>query len=94
MQRPTDLWIVTNILKVECQSEYNNLEALDSIKWHTLPGMGSKTLDIPLHYSTLQFFVPKVLIEMPAHTYSFIVILARLVCARAHQSDLRTSKST
>jgi hypothetical protein len=53
--------------------------------------MGGKTLEILLHDSTLQFFfVPKVLIEMPAHTYSFIVIPARLVRARAHQSDLRT----
>ena len=26
LQCPTDLWIVTNILKVERQSEYNNLK--------------------------------------------------------------------
>ena len=40
------------------------------------------------------FFVPKVLIYVPAHTNSFIVIPALLVRARAPQSDKRTSKST
>ena len=65
-------------------------EILDSIKCHTFPGMGGKTLDILLHDSTLQFFfVPKVLIEMPAHTYSFIVIPARLVHARARLICIR-----
>ncbi len=49
-------------------------ETLDSIKCHTFPGMGSKTLDILLHYSTLQFFfVPKVLIEQ-ALLNSFFVL--------------------
>ena len=34
-------------------------------------------MDILVHYSTLQFFcVPKVLIEMPAHTNSFIFVMA------------------
>jgi hypothetical protein len=30
-------------------------ETLDSIKCHTFPGLGGKTLDILLHDSTLQF---------------------------------------
>ena len=65
------------------------------MKCHTFPGLGGKTLDILLHDPTLQFiFVPKVLIEMPAHTNSFVVTPAQVVRARAHQSDLRTSKST
>ena len=50
-------------------------ETLDSIKRHTFPVMGGRTLDFPLHYPALQFFfVPNVLIEMPAHTNSFIVL--------------------
>ncbi len=50
-------------------------ETLDSIKWHIVPGMGGRTLDFRLHYSTLQFFfVPKVLIEITAHKNSFIVL--------------------
>jgi hypothetical protein len=50
------------------------------------PGLGGKTFDILLHYSILHsFFVPKVLIELPAHTNSFIVIPAWLVCALASQ---------
>ena len=82
--------IMSNILKVERQSE-----TLDSIKCHTFPGLGGKALDILLHDSTLQNkIVPSVLIEMQAHTNSFIVIPARLVHARARQFDLRTSKST
>ena len=69
-------------------------ETLDSIKYHTFPGFRGKTLDILWHDSTLQFFcVPNVLIEMPAHINSFIVIPARLLHARARQSDLHTSKS-
>ena len=32
-------------------------ETLDSIKCHTFPGMGGKTLDILLHNSALQFFL-------------------------------------
>jgi hypothetical protein len=50
-------------------------ETLDSIQFHTFPGIGGRTLeDILLHNSTLQnFFVPKVLIE-PAHLNSFIVL--------------------
>ena len=69
-------------------------ETLDSIKYHTFPGFRGKTLDILWHVSTLQFFfVPKVLIEMPAHINSFIVIPARRLHARARQSDLHTSKS-
>ncbi len=61
-------------------------ETLDSIKCHTFPGLGSRTLDILLHNFRI-FFVPKVLIEIPAHTNNFIVIPARFVCARASQSD-------
>jgi hypothetical protein len=69
-------------------------ETLDSIKFHTFPGLGGKTLDILLHYSTLQyFFEPNVLIEMPAHTKSIFLIPAWLVHALARQSDLHTSKS-
>ena len=50
-------------------------ETLDSIKRHTFPVMGGRTLDFPLHDPALQFFfVPNVLIEMPAHTNSFIVL--------------------
>jgi hypothetical protein len=50
-------------------------KTLDSIIYHTFPGMGGRTLeDILLHDSTLQnFFVLKVLIE-PAHLNSFIVL--------------------
>jgi hypothetical protein len=63
-------------------------ETLDSIKCHTFPGLGGKTLDILLHNSTLQKqCVPKVLIKVPAHTNSFIVIPAQLVRALAHQYD-------
>ncbi len=37
--------------------------------------MGGRTLDIFLHDPTLQlFFVPKVLIQIPDHTNSFIVV--------------------
>ena len=37
--------------------------------------MGGRTLDFPLHDPALQFFfVPNVLIEMQAHTNSFIVL--------------------
>jgi hypothetical protein len=54
-----------------------------------------ETLDILWHNLPLQlFFAPNVLIEMPAHTNSFIVILARLVHALASQSDLHKFKST
>jgi hypothetical protein len=50
-------------------------ETLDSIKYHTFPGMGGKTLDILVHNSSFQvIFVQKVLSEMPAHTNSFIVL--------------------
>jgi hypothetical protein len=50
-------------------------------------------LDILLH--NLQFFfVPKVLVEIPAHADSFIVISALLVLAQARQSDSRISRST
>ena len=49
-------------------------ETLDSIKCHTSPGMGDRTLDILLHDSTLQFFLcQKVLIER-AHLNIFIVL--------------------
>ncbi len=72
----TDLLIGTNILKVERQSGIWQPEALGS---HTCPGLGGKTLDILLHYSTFQFFLPKVLIEMQ-DTNCFIVIPALLVC--------------
>ncbi len=48
---PTDLWIGTNILKVELQSEKYNLK---HIKCQTFPELGGKTLDILLHNSTLQ----------------------------------------
>ncbi len=42
---------------------------------HTFPGMGGRTFDILLHNSALQLLlVPKVLIEMAAHTNSFIVL--------------------
>ncbi len=47
-----------------------------------------------LQFNSLVRFVPKVLLEMPAHTNSFFVTQARLVRARACQSDSRTSKST
>ncbi len=48
---------------------------LESIICHTFPGMEGRTLDMIVHNSTLQLFlVPKVLIEMPAHTNSFIVL--------------------
>ena len=68
-------------------------ETLDSTKCHTFPGFRGKTLDILWHDSTLQFFfVPNVLIEMPAYTNSFIVIPARLLpasltCIRPSQLD-------
>ena len=32
-------------------------ETMDSIKCYTFPGLGGKTFDILLHYSTLQFFL-------------------------------------
>ncbi len=50
-------------------------------------------MDILVHNSSLQFFcVPKVLIEMPAHTNSFILAIVSnlilwLVRARARQFD-------
>ena len=50
-------------------------------------------MDILVHDSTLHFFfVPKVLIEMPAHTNSFIFAMVSnrilwLVRARARQFD-------
>jgi hypothetical protein len=70
-------------------------KTLDSIKCHTFPGLGGKSLDILLHYSPLQlFFAPNVLTEMSAHTNSYIVIQARLVHASACQSDLHKFKST
>ncbi len=53
--------------------------------------MGGRALDILVHNSSLQFFcVPKVSIEMPAHTNSFIFAMVSnrilwLVRARAHQ---------
>ena len=68
-------------------------ETLDSIKCHTFPVMGGRTLDILLHtLNSSIFFVPKVLIEMPAYTNSFIVIPARLLpasltCIRPSQLD-------
>jgi hypothetical protein len=91
---PTDLWIGTNILKSRTSIRLGQPETLDSIKYHTFPGFKGKTLDILWHDSTLQFFfVPNVLIEIPAHINSFIVIPAQLLHARARQSDLHTSKS-
>ena len=45
-------------------------------------------------FNSSKTIVLKVLIEMLAHTNSFIVIPARLVRAGARQSDLHTSKST
>ena len=79
-------------------------ETLDSIKRHTFPVMGGRTLDFPLHDPALQFFfVPNVLIEMPAHTNSFIVLCNNLksdfmACACTSPSDseqrnFRTSDS-
>ncbi len=75
-------------------------ETLDSIKCHTFPELGGKTLDILWPYLPVQlFFAPNVWIEnvwieMPAHTNSFIVIPALLVHALARQSDLHKFKST
>ncbi len=89
-----DLWIGTNILKVERQSEQDNPKHWTAQNV-TFPGFRGKTLDILWHNSTLQFFfVPNVLIEMPAYANSFIVIPALLLHALASQSDLHTSKST
>ncbi len=49
-------------------------ETLDSIKWHTFPCMGGRTLDILLHaLNSSKKIVPKDLIE-PAHWNSFIVL--------------------
>ncbi len=47
-------------------------ETLDSIKCHTFPGLGGRPLDIRLQNSIL-LFVPKVLIEIQAHTNNFFV---------------------
>jgi hypothetical protein len=70
-------------------------EPLDSIKCHSFPGLGGKTLDIALFNSSI-IFAPNVLIVMPAHTNRIIVIPALLVHALALQSDLHksTGKST
>ena len=51
-------------------------ETLDSIRCHTFPGMGGRTL----RHSRAQFkfsffFGPKILIEIPAHTIGFRVLL-------------------
>jgi hypothetical protein len=48
-------------------------ETLDSKKCPTFPGMGGKTTCIQPSYN-FNFFVPKVLIEKPAHTNSFICV--------------------
>jgi hypothetical protein len=66
-------------------------ETLERIKCHTFPGTGGRTLDILVR--TIQlfnfFFVPKVLIEMPAHTNSFIFVMAlrRQILWRTRQFD-------
>jgi hypothetical protein len=77
-------------------------ETLDSIKWHTFPVMGGRTLDFPLHDPALQFFfVPNVLIEMPAHTNSFIVLCNGLksdfmtcACTSPSDSELRNFRTS
>ena len=66
-------------------------ETLHCIKCPTFPGMRGSTLDILLH--DFQFFFAKVLIEMPAHKYSFIVLCDGvksdfLACARQSDSEL------
>jgi hypothetical protein len=80
-------------------------ETLDSIKCHTFPGMGGRTLDILLHTLNSSIFcVPKVLIQL-AHLNSLLCFALAsnrvlwLVRAQARQSDLelrnsQTSKST
>ena len=65
-------------------------ETLDSIKRHTFPVMGGRTLDFPLHDPALQFlFVPNNLIEMQAHTNSFIVLCKSdfMACAGVHEPE-------
>ena len=52
-------------------------ETLHCIKCPTFPGMRGSTLDILLH--DFQFFFAKVLIAMPAHTNSFIVLRWRQI---------------
>ena len=66
-------------------------ETLHCIKCPTFPGMRGSTLDILLH--DFQFFFAKVLIEMPAHTNSFIVLCDGvksdfMACARQSDSEL------
>ena len=95
LRRPNDLWIGRNILKVECQSKYDNL---DSIKCHTFPGMGDRTLKDTSR--TIQFyFCAKGLIHPGSPLKRFYCALQWHRIWFYGQSDaklwnLRTSKST
>jgi hypothetical protein len=63
-----ELWIGTNILKVEHQSEYNHLKHLTA-KMLYLFRVGGKTFDYSLALLDSSIvFAANVLIEMPAHT--------------------------
>ena len=60
--------------KIRTSIRIRQPETLDSIKCHTFPGLGRRTLTFSCTIQLFKKFVPRVLIEIPAHTNSFKVL--------------------
>ncbi len=75
-------------LKSKMSIRIQQPERLDSTNCHTFPGSGSRTLDILLHDSTLQFFCAKgfnwdTCPRKQFYCYTWLLLSALLVRARA-----------